>query len=340
MRKKIFHTKFFNKIFKKEIYLTKFFKIFKNEISVTIALVFIIWGSMLNSKGGYMWPLVHEIVLSLMLGVQLSAIKYIIVQLDKLKQCTNDNVVLGCLLKYEKYRDAWAVIPTILLGYAFFAFNIYVMNVIPDNILGIYSVILASLTLITGVYGYYQYICLLLCLYNIKSCKLTQFPCSQKWFIKLEKLTRFLSTLFLSLGFGYILEFSILTADYTSNTPQYCTWGLYMVWIGIASFIILAFPTLVVIRRIMLKNIVKKWQTEQTNEANLLICDLIDASASSKNTKSVENQISLYKEKMTSINQLNYNEISGNKFSIGVTSILNILMSILTFVTQINDLLN
>lgn len=226
-------------------------------------------GNLLNRYGGFYLPLVHELILTISLSSLFYVCSYIAYHMLLIKQHTQEPYVLKCMKHYETLASKRYTIPLIVIVYLFFAVNIALMQIIPLNRLGIYGAALASGTIIVSIHGYYQCVRIFQLLRDLKKGSYSKPPHKEEWFISIKKLTKEMSIYFSILALGYILEISVLSYDYLTNTDRQCDLALILVWIGIVLSVAVVFPTLVILMRKFLADIQKKWEMSQSEKPEL-----------------------------------------------------------------------
>lgn len=317
---------------------------------IIFILTSIMFGMLFNVYDGIRFPLIHEFILTFLSCTQTMAIKKLLVKMNNLKEITTEPIILGCISKYEKRQSSIVVIIIVLFMSAFFSFCIIKLNYLPLSPLGIYGGLLALTTLIIGLYGYIQFAVLLSLLYEIslRDFSSPNYPGHQEWYSILNVLSHYLSKCFLVFGVFYILEYYLLvpinaiTIKNLSLTINTVDNNVFVIsWISIIILIVLAFPLLVIIRKKLLRKILYNWEVRQISNIQtktLKIMKIIVECENQSDIKNASNLIELYNNAQKTIKNIVNDTVLSNNVTIGVTTFLNIGITVVSLISQTKEL--
>jgi len=222
------------------------------------------------------------------------------------------------------------------------------LGYLPASPLGVYGGFLALITLVVGLFGYAQFVCILMLLCDISKREdmNTNFPPQESWFKILDKISGTLSLYFLIFGVFYVTEFSLLVpqdALKVSNTILKLNTKNNLVfivsWISVFLLITLAFPILAILRNHFFSKIIENWKNNKIQKIQLKTLEAASKEdvSDSDNIESISKLIEIYKNTQEIIKSLSESKIVNNTFILCITTVLNILISLTTVLAQIRN---
>lgn len=318
---------------------------------IVFATTSIILGFVFNVCNDIKFPIVHEIVLTGLTCFQIVIIKKHITDMKAIYIETSNTIIHGCIERHNSKQSSIYSFMLILIISLFFSICIIALDYLPLSPLGIYGGILALFTLLIGLYGYLQYVLSLILLYDIRK-RINysmEYPGKQNWFKKMNQITYRLSTSFLMFGVLYILEYSLLIPENAiifqgSNIALNTHSNILFVisWSSILLLIVFAFPSLVVIRKYLLKSIINVWKKDKIEQIQLKTLDAVtrlNTDLDSDKITKISTVVDIYQNLQNTVNNMSVYSVTSNTVVIGFTTILNISISILTIVSQLKELL-
>ena len=150
-------------------------------------------------------------------------------------------------------------------------------------------------------------------------------------------------------GVLYILEYSLLIPENAiifqgSNIALNTHSNILFVisWSSILLLIVFAFPSLVVIRKYLLKSIINVWKKDKIEQIQLKTLDAVtrlNTDLDSDKITKISTVVDIYQNLQNTVNNMSVYSVTSNTVVIGFTTILNISISILTIVSQLKELL-
>lgn len=268
-----------------------------------------------------------------------------------IKNNTTTPEILGCITKYENNQSSIFLYVIIVMVASFYSICIIKLKYLPLSPLGIYGGILALVTLLIGLYGYTQYVLMLVLLHDIHNrgdFSSIKFPGHQKWYTMINKLSYLISKFFLVFGVLYIIEYYLLIPPKAITIEN---WSLKIntennsafvfSWVSIMFLIVFAFPTLVLIRKKLLMDILYTWrklQLEQVQIKILKTTDMLLNSTTENDSDGITTLFEIYDSAQKMIKNIVNDTVLSNNVTLGITSILNISISIVSLLSQTKNL--
>lgn len=335
----------------KGLNLDNFFLKFKFKYLIFFSLISLVVGfTFIFIFNDIRFAWLHCLLLTILFSWQVFVIKQHLLSVNDFQITLAEPIIQGCFERYKRRKTNPVLYLFILLITALFSTYIIMLGYLPASPLGVYGGFLALITLVVGLFGYGQFVCILTLLCDIsKRADLnTNFPPQESWFKILDRISGKLSLYFLIFGVFYVTEFSLLVpqdalkvsnAILKINTKNNLVF--IVSWISVFLLITFAFPILVILRNHYFKKIIENWKNNKIQKIQLKTLDAAakeDVDDSDK-IENISKLIEIYKNTQEIIKSLSESKIVNNNFILCITTVLNILISLTTVLAQIRDLI-
>lgn len=253
-----------------------------------------------------------------------------------IKKNTHDNVELRT--NYNRLKNYAFHRANLLFGIVIpciFFWAIFKQDYLNFDIVGVYGIIVISITLFMSILGYVEYMWMLWLLYRIAHCEHFHYnksnPSQTPFLIYIADITNCAKWFFLVEGFIYIFEYFILIPRgnlINGKIQMPDNLSFFVTWIILLIVLVMAFPIIVLVQERMISKIIDNLKQEQIQA--LSICFNI-----ANNDLSNETIDQAYM-----CNSIMANIISSNDYPIKTQRFGPALISIVTFILHIVNLLS
>lgn len=268
-------------------------------------------------------------------------IKYFLNKIKKFKKMTASHPINFISSNiYSLVYSKWSI-PGLIIISSLFIYATIKLHYVELNLMGIYTLLIVLIIMITAVLGQTFYIYYLILLYRIEDNDDFKYsfylPSNTEWLVYLVRIGRQINNSFFILGFIYTLvfyinmpsEFIIFNSDVTGNfldkieinSPDNLI--LLIGWVTIFIIIIIAFPLYYFLQISLIKAIVRKLKDISISQ----IEQLIDIEKNQKK-KDIDNQLKYY-TLMTNLDKSSNFPIPRNNFIPVISSLSTISVHII-----------
>ena len=253
-----------------------------------------------------------------------------------IKKNTHDNVELRT--NYNRLKNYAFHRANLLFGIVIpciFFWAIFKQDYLNFDIVGVYGIIVISITLFMSILGYVEYMWMLWLLYRIAHCEHFHYnksnPSQTPFLIYIADITNCAKWFFLVEGFIYIFEYFILIPrnnliNVKIQMPD--NLSFFVTWIILLIVLIMAFPIIVLVQETMISKIIDNLKQEQIQA--LSICFNIANNDLSNETI----------EQAYMCNSIMANIVSSSDYPIRTQRLGPALISVATFVLHTVNLLS
>lgn len=253
-----------------------------------------------------------------------------------IKKNTHDNVELRT--NYNRFKNYAFHRANLLFGIVIpciFFWAIFKQDYLNFDIVGVYGIIVISITLFMSILGYVEYMWMLWLLYRIAHCEHFHYnksnPSQTPFLIYIADITNCAKWFFLVEGFIYIFEYFILIPRnnlINGKIQMPDNLSFFVTWIILLIVLIMAFPIIVLVQETMISKIIDNLKQEQIQA--LSICFNIANNDLSNETI----------EQAYMCNSIMANIVSSSDYPIRTQRLGPALISVATFVLHTVNLLS
>ncbi len=253
-----------------------------------------------------------------------------------IKKNTHDNVELRT--NYNRLKNYAFHRANLLFGIVIpciFFWAIFKQDYLNFDIVGVYGIIVISITLFMSILGYVEYMWMLWLLYRIAHCEHFHYnksnPSQTPFLIYIADITNCAKWFFLVEGFIYIFEYFILIPRnnlINGKIQMPDNLSFFVTWIILLIVLIMAFPIIVLVQETMISKIIDNLKQEQIQA--LSICFNIANNDLSNETI----------EQAYMCNSIMANIVSSSDYPIRTQRLGPALISVATFVLHTVNLLS
>lgn len=193
------------------------------------------------------------------------------------KKNTHDNSELRINYKrFKNYAFHRANLLFCIIIPCVFFWAIFKQKYLLFDIVGVYGVIIISITLFMSILGYVEYIWILWLLYRIMHCEHFYYnesnPSQTPFLIYIADITNWAKWFFLVEGFIYIFEYFILIPHenvVVGKIRMPDNLSFFITWIILLIVLVLAFPIIVLLQETMISQIINNLKQEQIQTLSL-----------------------------------------------------------------------
>lgn len=263
---------------------------------------------------------------------------HIITLLDNeiVEKNTSDNTELRInYIRFKNYAFHRANLLFCIIIPCIFFWGIFMQNYLSFDVVGVYGIIIISITLFMSILGYVEYMWVLWLLYRIAHCEHFYYnksnPSQTPFLIYIADITNYAKWFFLVESFIYIFEYFILIPKENLSIGQIQTpdnLSFIVTWIILLIVLVLAFPIIVILQETMITKIIDNLKQEQIQVLSL--CFNIA-------NKDLSNETI---EQAYMCNSIMANIISSSDYPIKVRRFGPVLISVATFIVHTANLLS
>lgn len=211
--------------------------------------------------------LFHQILLIVASILIIYAIKKYFSQYSELSKSFERNPEIKAkFIKYQKIQKSILPFLAAIIVTAFFFSNIFLLEYIKLDVIGIYAILLAGNCVIIGVYGYMQYVFFLAFVYTVSKVNIWDYdifsPSETKFIKDMAIISKRLIKYFLFIGLIFVTEYAILVPTdkieigQTININTANNLSFIITWIALFILVIIAFPVINYIQRKLIERVV------------------------------------------------------------------------------------
>ena len=256
------------------------------QTTIGPALFFIFIYAPLGQLINYFYPFENFTIYQILFGVAVIlatwTIKNFLKKVDEFKKITGSHPMKLIVRNfYSLVYSKWTILGIVIIG-SLFVYSTLSLNFIELDLIGIYSLVVIVMVMITAIICQTLYIYYLILLYKLGNSKAFNysfyFPAKTDWLVFIVKLGRQINNSFFILGFIYTLVY-FLNMPITKISFNRNFSGLHdlvlgtsnnlvyvISWITIFLIIIVAFPVYSIIQRSLTKSLVRKMKDISISE--------------------------------------------------------------------------